>query len=76
MRVCIYWPHDAVWYKGKVVKYFAASKKFKILYDDTTEENLDLTKEDFVIEDKSQEDKKLKELYRIATPVKRDLKKE
>lgn len=55
-RVCVFWPHDGVWYKGKVVKYFSASKKFKILYDDTTEENLDLTKEQFVIDERNQEE--------------------
>ena len=58
LRVCVFWPHDGVWYKGKVVKFYPASKKFKILYDDSRDENVDLTKENFIIEEKSSEGKK------------------
>jgi hypothetical protein len=41
--VYIYWKLDDVWYRAKIIKYLENSRKFRLLYDDKTEEKLDLT---------------------------------
>lgn len=61
LRIYVYWPHDEVWYRGKVIKNLPTSRKFKVVYDDKREEKLDLTKELFLVdeEDHPKEDHSL-----------------
>jgi len=49
--IFIYWKDDDVWYKAKIIKYLDNSRKFRLLYDDRTEEKLDLSIQWFCIED-------------------------
>ena len=49
--IFIYWKLDEVWYRAKIVKYLDISKRFKVIYDDDTDEKLDLVHEWFLIED-------------------------
>jgi len=49
--VYIYWKDDDVWYRAKIIKYLDNSRKFRLLYDDKTEEKLDLTTQYFSVED-------------------------
>ena len=51
LYIYVFWSDDDVWYRAKVAKYLEVTKKFKVLYDDKTEEKLDLTRERFLIED-------------------------
>ena len=51
LYIFIYWPHDKVWYRGKVIKHLSTSKKHKILYDDGNDENRDLTKDLFITDE-------------------------
>lgn len=41
-HIYIYWKDDDVWYRAKVIRYLEVTKKFKVVYDDKTEEKLDL----------------------------------
>ncbi len=65
--IFVYWKLDEVWYRAKIVKYLDISKRFKVIYDDDTDEKLDLVNEWFLIEDeelKGQAAERKKELFR------------
>ena len=40
--VYVYWSDDDVWYQAKLTKHLEMSKKFRVLYEDKSEEKLDL----------------------------------
>ena len=64
--VFIYWKLDDVWYRAKIIKYLDNSRKFRLLYDDKTEEKLDLTTQYFSVEDERTK--------QLATQRKRELR--
>jgi hypothetical protein len=61
--IYVYWRDDEAWYRAKVIKFLEVTRKFRVFYDDKTEEKMDLTKEWFLLEDdnlKEQADQKKK----------------
>jgi hypothetical protein len=53
LHVYVYWEHDKVWYRGKIIKHLPASRKYKIIYDDNRDEKSDLTRDYFIIDEES-----------------------
>ena len=49
--IYVFWKLDEVWYRAKIVKYLDISKRYKVVYDDDTDEKLDLVHEWFLVED-------------------------
>ena len=42
-----------MWYRAQILKYLDSCRRFKILYDDKTNEKIDLTQQNFVTEDRN-----------------------
>ncbi len=53
LHVYVFWQHDGVWYRGKIIKHLPASRKYKIIYDDNRDEKSDLTRDYFLVDEES-----------------------
>ena len=49
--IYVFWEDDDLWYRGQISKFHKISRTFKIKYDDSNVEKLDLTKQKFILED-------------------------
>jgi hypothetical protein len=51
--IYIYWSDDDVWYRAQILRYLESCRRFRIVYDDKTQEKIDLTQQKFVTEDRN-----------------------